>query len=276
MPSLDENKALWDGGYDWRARGEEWSVAWGGVSSQWWTTLFPRLQGYLPVHTVLEIAPGFGRWTHYLKDLCAELVIVDLSAEAIDHCKQRFARHPHVRAYVNDGTSLGMVDAGTVDLVFSFDSLVHVETNVMNPYLEEIARVLSPDGVAFVHHSNVGAYSAGTYDASVTHWRGRSVSAASVEAASRKLGLSCVSQEKLAWGNDQLLNDCISVITRRGSRWDRTNVIRENMSFRDEIALAKRRAELYPPSDEDVTFSAVRCRDPQPHTGTRSAQGRER
>ena len=267
MPSLDENKARWDGGYDWVRRGDEWSVWWGGVSSQWWTTVFPRFQGYLPVRTVLEIAPGFGRWTHYLKDLCSDLVIVDISAEAIAHCKQRFAMHPHVTAHVNDGLSLPMIEDRTVDLVFSFDSLVHVEANVMDAYLEETARVLSPDGVAFLHHSNLGAYPAGSYDPGVTQWRGQSVSAESVDAASRKVGLICVSQELLAWGNDQVLNDCISVITREGSRWARANVIRENLRFGQELRLARRRTELYPPSGEDVSFSAAKTTHYEHRTG---------
>jgi SAM-dependent methyltransferase len=256
MPSLDENKRLWDGTYDWGARGDEWSAAWGGVSSQWWTTVFPRFQGYLPVETVVEIAPGFGRWTHYLKDLCSRLVIVDISAEAIAHCNQRFAMHPHVSAHVTDGTSLAMVEDATVDLVFSFDSLVHVEEDVMDAYVEEIARTLARDGVAFLHHSNLGTYPEGAYEPGVTHWRGRSVSAATVEAASDRVGLGCVSQELLAWGNSQVLNDCVSVITRRGSRWDRPNVIRENASFGQEIMLARRRSELYPPSGEGVIFTA--------------------
>ena len=258
MPSLDENKALWDGSHDWGDRGDEWSIGWGGVSSQWWTTVFPRFQGYLPVRTVLEIGPGFGRWTRYLKDLCSELVIVDISAMAIDHCKERFAMHPHVSAHVNDGLSLAMVEDRTIDLVFSFDSLVHVEANVMDAYLEEIARVLSPNGVAFVHHSNLGAYPAGSYEPGATHWRGQSVSAASVESASERHGLSCISQEVLAWANNQVLNDCISVITRRGSRWDRPNVIRENASFTQEIMLARRRSKLYPPSGQDIVFSISR------------------
>src|SRR5579859_8081721 len=42
---------------------------------------------------------------------------------------------------MNDGTSLAMIEDGTVDLVFSFDSLVHVEADVMDAYLDEIARV---------------------------------------------------------------------------------------------------------------------------------------
>ena len=33
-------------------------------------TIFPRIRECLPVGTILEIAPGFGRWTHYLKDYC--------------------------------------------------------------------------------------------------------------------------------------------------------------------------------------------------------------
>ena len=257
MPSLDENKRLWDGGYDWGARGEEWSAAWGGVSSQWWATVFPRFQGYLPVETMVEIAPGFGRWTHFLKDLCSQLVIVDISTEAIDHCRKRFAMCPHVSAHVNDGTSLTMVKDATVDLVFSFDSLVHAELNVLDAYVAEIARALASDGVAFLHHSNLGAYPAGAYDPAITHWRGQSVSADSVAAASDRVGLSCISQELLAWGNNQVLNDCISVITRRGSRWDRENVTRENVGFGQEIMHARGRSELYPPSRTNVIFTAT-------------------
>jgi len=30
----------------------------------------------------LEIAPGFGRWTHFLRDLCSELIIVDIAERA--------------------------------------------------------------------------------------------------------------------------------------------------------------------------------------------------
>lgn len=46
---------------------------------------------------------------------------------------------------------------GAVDLAFSFDSLVHVEIDVIEGYLTELARVLVPDGVAILHHSNLAA-----------------------------------------------------------------------------------------------------------------------
>ena len=93
MPSLTQNLSVWDETYDWARRGDEWSDAWGGVSHHWWTTLFPRLQGYVPAGRILEIAPGFGRWTHFLRDLCSELIIVDIAESAIAHCRERFAAY---------------------------------------------------------------------------------------------------------------------------------------------------------------------------------------
>jgi hypothetical protein len=156
---------------------------------------------------------------------------------------------------VNDGSSLAMVENGSIDLVFSFDSLVHAELEVLGCYLRELARVLAADGVAFLHHSNMGAYAPGTYDPNDIHWRATSVSAAEIERLAETLGLSCVSQETVAWGNDSLLNDCFSVITRAGSRFDRENVVVENLDFTTgEIAMARRLSTQYPPSRPQVRF----------------------
>ena len=46
----------------------------------------------------------------------------------------------------------------TALFVFSFDSLVYAENDVIAAYLSQLARKLSPDGVGFIHHSNIGAY----------------------------------------------------------------------------------------------------------------------
>ena len=261
MPTLSENLSVWDETWDWSRRGDEWSDAWGGVSHHWWTTLFPRLQGYVPARRILEIAPGYGRWTHFLRDLCSELVIVDIAESAIAHCRERFAGDSHISGYVNDGSSLAMVENDAIDLVFSFDSLVHAEADAVAGYLRELARILTSDGVAFLHHSNMGAYERGTYDPNDIHWRATSVSATGLEAYAQTLGLRCVSQETVAWGNEKLLNDCFSVLTRAGSRFDRGNVVVENPDFtRTEIALAHRLSTQYPPSGRDVRFGCDRLR----------------
>ena len=83
--------------YDWKEAGEEWSQPWGSSAAQWAGTIFPRIRECLPAGTILEIAPGFGRWTHYLKDYCNELWAVDKSNDCIEACRQRFASVSHVR-----------------------------------------------------------------------------------------------------------------------------------------------------------------------------------
>jgi SAM-dependent methyltransferase len=255
VPSLQNNTSMWGADWDWSQRGEEWSTAWGGVSHQWWTTLFPRVQGYVPAGRILEIAPGFGRWTHFLRDLCDELIAVDIAQNAIDACRERFRDDPHVSSFVGDGTSLPMVADASIDLVFSFDSLVHAESDVMFRYMDELARILSEDGVAFLHHSNLGAYPPGSYDPGNVHWRAPSVSAALVEQAANAVSLRCVSQERVAWGDSTRLLDCFSVITRAYSKWDRENVVVDNFTFGStETEFSHRLSTLYPPSCPSVRF----------------------
>jgi hypothetical protein len=46
-----------------------------------------------------------------------------------------------------------MIADGSIDLAFSFDSLVHAEADVLSFYLAQLATKLRSDGVAFIHHS---------------------------------------------------------------------------------------------------------------------------
>jgi ubiquinone/menaquinone biosynthesis C-methylase UbiE len=149
MPTIEWNVRKWADTYSWDRRGEEWSVAWGGSFSQWYTTIFPRIVQFTPVDSLVEIAPGFGRWTGFLLRLCSDYVGVDLSHRCVEHCAATFEKtHPQqtLRFVKNDGMTLPGVADASVDLVFSYDSLVHVEMDVLDAYLGEIARVLKPTG----------------------------------------------------------------------------------------------------------------------------------
>src|SRR6059058_3178742 len=144
--------------YDWKDAGEEWSAPWGTSAVQWEHAILPRVRDYLPTGTILEIAPGFGRWTHYLKEYGKELWIVDRIAECIEACRQRFAADSHVHCYLNDGRSLSMIPDASIDFVFSFDSFVHTNREIVAGYLNELRRTLKIGGKGFIHHSNLGAY----------------------------------------------------------------------------------------------------------------------
>jgi SAM-dependent methyltransferase len=250
MPSVKENLAIWGKNSNWSQAGDEWSGAWGGSRKQWERTIFPRIDQYLPVKVALEIAPGFGRWTEFLRSHCERLIAVDLNSNCIEMCKKRFAGDAGLSFYVNDGRSLPAVADSSVDFAFSFDSLVHVEEDVIDAYLAELARVLTPTGIAFIHHSNFGAYCVGPIATRLSHvpvlrhlrpylrvlgakpnphWRGESVSAANVRNLARKHNLACISQELINWGAD-FANDCFSIVSRQASE---CRVI-ENLQFMRE------------------------------------------
>src|SRR5205807_774882 len=102
MPTLDENIINWTTTLDWSERGDDWSRWWGDTSAEWYGAILPRIHAMVPAGTILEIAPGYGRWTQYLKDLCQRLVIVDLTEKCITHCRERFADSGNIEYHVND------------------------------------------------------------------------------------------------------------------------------------------------------------------------------
>lgn len=263
MPDLTEIRATWNSPLGWVAHGDEWSGPWGGSEPLWWGTLMPRIHSFVPTGTILEIGPGHGRWSQFLKELCETLVLVDVAENCIDACRSRFAEAPNIRYHVGDGRSLDMLDDQSVDFAFSFDSLVHAEADALAAYAGELARVLRPDGVAFLHHSNMGAYRRAAGVArrvpdrirrrltlhgllvNVYAWRAESTTAEWFAAAAQAAGLACIGQEKLAWEYGRALSDVISVVTPRGSRHARPNVVVENRRLMDEARAIARAARVY-------------------------------
>ena len=260
MPSLNENLENWSRQWDWSHEGDEWSQWWGGTPALWFGALLPRLHAFLPAGTILEIAPGYGRWTQYLKDLCERLIAVDMTPNCIEHCRARFADCTNIEYHVNDGRSLEMVPDGAVDLAFSFDSLVHADAEVVGGYLQQLAGKLSADGVGFIHHSNAGslkplnAMTRRVPDrfyrrlvrtgvaVNLTAWRDESVTAAEIRRRCEEAGLACVTQELISWEHGGYTIDALTTFTRAGSRWARAPRVVRNPAF---VLEAKRMARLY-------------------------------
>ncbi len=212
MPTLDVNKRLWTR-YDWSRAGEEWSENWGDTRNLWNAILMPRIGAFLGGR-VVEIGPGYGRLSAFLKGHCESLVLVDVAENCIEFCRRRFAADRHLEYWANDGRSLAMLADGSVDFVFSFDSLVHADMKVMTAYLGEIARVLKFGGRAVLHHSNLAALAA---PAAVgkNHLRAHDVSAERVRhLVARDARLECRIQELVSWDASGRLLDCISSLVR--------------------------------------------------------------
>jgi len=240
MPTIEDNIRLWDVEYNWSKRGDEWSACWGGTDMQWYGAILPRIHRFIPTRTILEIAPGFGRWTEFLKDFCNNLILVDLSKKCIQSCKDRFASCSHITYFVNDGKTLEMISDKSIDFVFSFDSLVHAEDDVMKVYISELSQKLKKDGVGFLHHSNIGEYST---DSNI-HLRAFSMTADKFRQFAREYGLQCISQEIINWGTKRLI-DCISVFTKKDSTWSCPNKVVRNKDFMKEANYILKLSRLY-------------------------------
>jgi SAM-dependent methyltransferase len=238
VPDINWNKTTWGSTYAWPGGGEEWSVAWGGSEAQWFGAIYPRLHRFLPAKRILEIAPGFGRWTNYLLPACDELVGVDLSAKCIDACRQRFAAAKHASFFNNDGYSLAAAPDRQFDLIFSFDSLVHADYDVLAAYIPEILRKLSAGGVAFIHHSNLLAYGAAINTVGEIHGRAVTVSADIVANLIDRAGGTILIQEVVNWGGEHLI-DCLTLFGHRDSYPAAKAVHLKNPLFMGESTLIK-------------------------------------
>ena len=248
--------------YEWIAAGEEWSEPWGGSAAQWFGSILPRIHPCLPAHTILEIASGFGRWSNYLKDHCRQLHLVDPAADCIEACRSRFAADPQVSCYVNDGRSLEMILNSSIDFVFTFDSLVHVQREILEAYLAHLADKLTEEGRGFIHHSNLGEYASSITRRArkliskgkavgADHQRDPEMTAKLFRELCEQHGLKCLSQELLNWRGRRLI-DCFSMIARKDSKWQAAFVPFRNPDFMLEAQLIQRRSRHYPQPPQTI------------------------
>jgi 2-polyprenyl-3-methyl-5-hydroxy-6-metoxy-1,4-benzoquinol methylase len=242
MPSIADNFDCWNSTYNWSDQEEEWATNYpGGSKTMWYSIIYPRIHHYLPTGTILEIAPGMGRWTQYLKGVCDNLVVVDLSPKCIETCRQRFAADKNISYHANDGKSLAMVNDRSIDFVFSFDSLVHVEADVIKSYVDQLATKLKSEGVGFLHHSNLKDYARylrlpgrlrTLIGYTTTSWRAPSVNAELFASLCESAGLKCISQELVNWDTHRgFLIDTFSIFCHREFAAQSVNRISKSREF---------------------------------------------
>jgi len=202
-----EEQRLWNLNSNWTIDGHEWSKSFGTTEELWNNEIFDKIKEFRG-KKILEIAPGFGRITQFLSILAGELIVVDLNPICIEKTKSKLKNH--VLAYfVNDGKTIPKVRDNSQDLVFSYDSFVHMHANVTEEYIKEIYRVLKPGGHCFIHHS----WLYGGKENSVENIAGRAnMSPEQFKELVEKYNMEIVSQNSISFesvgGWDG--NDCIS------------------------------------------------------------------
>ncbi len=106
----------------------------------------------------LDAACGEGYGTALIAAVAEQAVGVDIDAAAIDHARANYSARPRLRFEQGSVTALPM-DAASVDLVVSFETIEHLPAPDQPRMLAEFARVLVPDGLLLLSSPNRRKYS---------------------------------------------------------------------------------------------------------------------
>lgn len=166
VPGVD-----YEGGWDqyarnWRSRfpglghiGDEWNgtESGGAASVDEYNRLLedrfiaPYVEG---TDTVLELGVGGGKTSALLRAHARQLICADIAGEMLAAARQRLG-DDGVRYVKLDGTSLDGIAARSVDVFFSFDTMVHIEPRDIFNYLTRIPPLMRGKRLCILHHTNI-------------------------------------------------------------------------------------------------------------------------
>ena len=105
--------------------------------------------------TALDLGCGIGRVARYLAPRCATLWAVDASPRMLELARVRLAGLPTVRYARCVDTAIPDVPTATVDLAYALLVLQHLEREDAFLLLEELRRVIRPEGTVVVTFPNL-------------------------------------------------------------------------------------------------------------------------
>jgi len=113
----------------------------------------------------LDLGCGRGRWLQHLSRLGARVQGIDLSEDAVDHCRR-------LGYAVAQGTIDGLpFDSASFDFVSSITVLMHLPPPARENAIAELSRVLAPCGLAVVLEATRESDSAHVYAMSLGEWQ---------------------------------------------------------------------------------------------------------
>jgi hypothetical protein len=216
MPSVDQNITKWNSKFKEFIKEEDygyrWSKLWGSPLLQWYSTIFPRINEFLPRKHIYEIASGLGRWSEFLEHYCKKLTLSDVSSESIDFLNEKYKYKDNVICFKTDGKTIN--NSYTIDFLFSFDSLVHCDLDVNEAYIDEFKKKSAKNSICLIHHSNLGAWPEDLKENKHNGWRSKNVSAERINDRIKENNMNLISQELINWGGGhfEYFLDCITIL----------------------------------------------------------------
>ena len=172
---------------------------------------FRELFDQLDLTRTAELACGYGRHAERAAPRCGHLVLMDIHAGNLGHCRKRLAAYRHLDYMLTSGSDLQPLGKASLSALYCYDAMVHFDPVVVEAYVHDIARVLEPGGMALLHHSNYP-------HAHEIHYGGNphcrnAMSLERMAALAGQAGLEVVAQRTYDWGEIPEL-DGLSLLRR--------------------------------------------------------------
>jgi len=199
-------------GDDWKS-GPYYDQAERAMDVDWQGIVWPFIKD-CDFSCVVDLAAGHGRNSEKLRHLAKKIYVVDINEENIEFLRRRFAASRNMVFIRNEGISLAGIANEEVTLVYTFDAMVHFDSDVVRAYLKEFHRVLKPGGHAFCHHSNFVDNPNGEFK-DTDHWR-NFMSRELFAHYAWKEGLEPVRAQLLDWDYTGRNIDCLTLVRKPG------------------------------------------------------------
>jgi SAM-dependent methyltransferase len=177
------------------------------MAGQWANIIFPFIEG-CDFTDCLDLAAGHGRNSEFLLKYCKTLVITDYHADNVEVCRKRFQTRDNISYFTCNGFDLQPQPDASITLIYSFDAMVHFDSDVVRSYLRDFRRVLKPGGRAFLHHSNYTGGHEWTSNPSARNFMSKELFAH----YAIKEDLKVIKQKTLNWQLPD--HDCLSLVER--------------------------------------------------------------
>lgn len=174
-------------------------------------TVFYKMFEQLDLENIIELAVGRGRHVKMYEPKAKHIVVVDILQKNIDYCMERYKDSKKIDYYCNNGYNLQKLNSSEYTALFCYDAMVHFEMMDIFEYLKDINRVLRPNGMALLHHSNNTSDYRGSFSNATG---GRNYMSKDLFAyLSYRAGFDVVEQKVIDWGVKDL--DCVTLLKKR-------------------------------------------------------------